>query len=93
VVDRTLTHFCDLVRQRRYVVSSHATEELEDDELEILDLESIVLTGEIIERQIDRRTREQKYLIRGITLANALACVVAKVDAVGRAVFITVYRE
>ncbi len=93
MADRTLTRFCDLVRQRRYVVSSHATEELEDDKLEILDLESIVLTGEIIECQTDQRTREQKYLIRGITLTNALACVVAKFDTVGRAVFITVFLE
>jgi len=31
VADRTLPRFRDLVRQHRYVVSSHAAEELEDD--------------------------------------------------------------
>ena len=93
MADRTLPRFRDLVRQHRYVVSSHAAEELEDDELDILDLESIVLTGEIIERQTDHRTGETKYVIRGLTLANSAGCVVAKFDSVGRAVIITVYLE
>jgi hypothetical protein len=68
-------------------------DELGSDELDILDLESIVLRGEIIERQRDRKTGEAKYVIRGITLANAAGCVVAKFDSVGRAVIITVYIE
>ena len=93
MADRTLPRFRDLVRQHRYVVSSHAAEELEDDELDILDLESIVLTGEIIERQKDHKTGEAKYVVRGITLANAVGCAVAKFDSVGRAVIITVYLE
>ncbi|MGH8520970.1 MAG: DUF4258 domain-containing protein [Gammaproteobacteria bacterium] len=33
------------------MVSIHAAEELDDDNLTILDLENIILTGEIIERQ------------------------------------------
>jgi hypothetical protein len=75
------------------LVSSHAADELEDDELDILDLESIVLTGEIIEWQRDHKTGEAKYVIRGVTLANVAGCVVAKFDSVGRAVIITVYLE
>ena len=71
----------------------HAADELEDDELDILDLESIVLTGEIIERQEDHKTGEAKYVIRGVTLANVAGCVIAKFDSVGRAVIITVYLE
>ena len=93
MADRPLPRLRDLVRQQRYLVSSHAAGELEDDELDILDLESIVLTGEIIERQKDHKTGEAKYVIRGITLANAAGCVVAKFDSVGRAVIITVYLE
>jgi hypothetical protein len=75
------------------LVSSHAAEELENDELDILDLESIVLTGEIIERQKDQETGEAKYVIRGITLASGIGSVVAKFDSIGRAVIITVYLE
>jgi len=93
VADRTLPRLRDLVRQHRYLVSSHAADELEDDELDIFDLESIVLTGEIIERQKDHKTGEAKYVIRGVTLANVAGCIVAKFDSVGRAVIITVYLE
>ena len=93
MASRTLARLRQLVRQRRYVVSSHATEELEDDELNVFDLESIVLTGEIVETQRDRRTREQKFLIRGHTLRNAPACAVAKFSPGDLAVFITVYAE
>lgn len=75
------------------MVSAHAAEELENDEFDILDLESIVLMGEIIERQKDHKTGEAKYVIRGVTLDNAVGSVVAKFDSIGRAVIITVYLE
>jgi hypothetical protein len=84
---------------RAFAISSAAsirgllTTRLEDDELDILDLESIVLTGEIVERQTDHRTGEAKYVIRDITLANSAGGVVAKFDSVGRAWIITVYLE
>jgi len=39
-----------LVRSLNYVVSLHAAEELEDDNLTILDLENIILAGSITER-------------------------------------------
>ena len=49
----SISHFRRLIRTLNYVVSTHAAEELEDDNLNILDLENIVLTGEIVERQRD----------------------------------------
>jgi hypothetical protein len=39
-----------LVRALNYVVSIHAADEHQDDNLSILDLENIVLTGRITER-------------------------------------------
>ena len=45
-----------LIRTLNYVVSAHAAEGLDDDNLFILDLQNIVLTGEITERQRDART-------------------------------------
>lgn len=48
----------DCIRSLNYVVSLHAAEELDDDNLTILDLENSLLTGEIVERQRDRQTRE-----------------------------------
>lgn len=39
------------IRTLDYVLTLHAEEEMEDDELSILDVEQAFLTGEIIERQ------------------------------------------
>ncbi len=87
----SITHLRQLIRTLSYVVSTHAADELEDDNLSILDLESIVLTGQIVERQRDRATRETKYVVQGATLDGTAAEVVAKVGHTGRLFVITVY--
>ena len=56
-----------------------------------LDLESIILTGRIVERQNDRQTGETKVVIRGRTLDGHEAEVVAKVGPTGALYIITVY--
>jgi hypothetical protein len=71
----------------------HAAEEMEDDKLSIIDVESGVLTGQIIERQRDRDTGEWKYLVRGESLAENRIVVAAKLSVTGKMVIITVYRE
>ena len=73
------------------MVSIHAAEELDDDNLTVLDLENIILTGEIIERQRDRQTREVKCVIRGFTLAGLEAETVVKIGPIGRLVVIAAY--
>jgi hypothetical protein len=87
----TIARFRELIRSLSYVVSVHAAEELEDDNLTILDLESIILTGEIVERQRDAQTREIKFLIRGFTLEGAAAETAVKLGPTGRLFIITVY--
>lgn len=87
----TITRLRQLIRTLSYVVSNHAADELEDDQLSILDLENIVLTGQIVERQRDRQTRETKFVIQGGTLDGTAAEVVAKVGHTGRLFIITVY--
>jgi Domain of unknown function (DUF4258) len=87
----SISHFRHLIRTLNYVVSTHAAEELEDDNLSILDLENIILTGEIIERQRDAKTREVKCVIAGITLEGTPAEAVVKVGFTGKLVVITVY--
>ena len=82
-----------LIRSRQYVVSIHAADELEDDGLSVLDLESIVLTGRIVERQRDRTSRELKVVVRGQDLAGSACCTVAKIGPTGRAITIAVYVE
>jgi hypothetical protein len=39
-----------LIRALSYAVSTQAADELEDDNLSILDLENIVLTGQVVQR-------------------------------------------
>jgi len=91
MVQTTISHFRHLIRTLNYVVSTHAAEELEDDDLTILDLENIVLTGQIIERQRDTQTREVKCLVTGIALDGTAAEAVVKLGFTGKLVVITVY--
>jgi hypothetical protein len=82
-----------LVRTLRYSVSIHAAQELEDDDLTILDLESILLSGDIVDRQRDAGTREVKLVIRGTTLAGEAAEALVKLGPTGRLFVITVYLD
>ena len=87
----SIAHLRQLIRTLSYVVSTHAADELDDDNLSILDLENVFFTGQIGERQRDRVTRETKYVIQGNTLDGNAAEVVAKVGHTGRLFIITIY--
>ena len=76
--DHVLQRMRGKVRALDYVMTIHAEEEMEDDDISILDVEHVILTGEIIERQHDQETGEWKYLIAGNTLADDPIIVVAK---------------
>ncbi len=91
MVHATISRFRQLIRSLNYVVSTHAAEELEDDNLSILDLENIVLTGQITQRQRDLRTCEVKCVVAGVTLDGSGAEVVVKVGFGGKLVVITAY--
>jgi hypothetical protein len=83
----------ELVRRDRYVMTTHADEEADEDDLRPLDIESVILTGAIIERQKHRETYEWKYVVHGETLDGRGATVVAKFGAVGSLYILTVYEE
>ena len=87
----TISQCRHLIRTLNYVISTHAAEELEDENLSILDLENIILTGRIKERQRDAKTREIKCVIAGITLDGAAAEAVVKIGVTGRLIVITAY--
>ncbi len=61
-----------------------------DDRLSIFDVERGILSGEILESQRDRQTRETKYRVRGETLHEAGIEVIAKLSPTGKLVIITV---
>lgn len=52
--DHVLNRMRELVRTREYVMTVHAEDEMDSDGLTIYDVESIVLTGRIIQRQKER---------------------------------------
>lgn len=89
--DRILNQFREKVRNRQYVMTLHAEEEMNDDELSIFDVERAILTGEIVERQKDQATAEWKYLVSGKTLQATQIIIVAKLSPTGKMVIITVF--
>jgi len=81
------------VRERRYVMTLHAEQEMCDDRLTIRDVERAILTGAIVERQRDAKMGEWKYRVRGETIHGQDLDVVAKLGPTGKTVIITVYLE
>ena len=79
------------IRTRQYVMTLHAEEEMNDDGLTIYDVESGILTGEILERQKNKVTAEWKYRVRGETIDGGEVEVVAKLGSTGKLIIITVY--
>lgn len=90
---RVIDRLREKIRAGAYVVPFHAANELDDDEISIFDVETIILTGEIIERQRDAQTRERKYVVKGETLDSEAACCVVKIGPTGQIVVITAWVE
>lgn len=90
----TIRRIRDCMRLGRCVVTNHAREGLRDDSLKTPDIESILVSGRIVERQRDRCAREHKYVVRGRTRAGDSAEVVVKFDGgSGKLYIITVYLD
>ncbi len=79
------------VLQNDYLLTFHVEEELKDDDLTIFDLESAILSGEIIQRQKDFQTSEYKYKLNGKTLTGEILEVIVKFSLRGRTIIITSY--
>jgi hypothetical protein len=91
--EQALKRFRSLVRKRQYILTIHALEEMGEDDVLDEDIENSILTGQIVERQVDRATREQKYVLAGTDCAGEPVNVVLKMGPTGKVVVITVYRE
>lgn len=89
--DRILKKIQERVSVRQYVMTLHAEEEMDDDRLAITDVENVILTGKIIERQKDSVTSESKYLVKGQTWAGDEVIAVTKLGPTGKLIIITVY--
>ena len=89
--ERILKQMQEKIRSRQYIMTLHAEEEMDDDELTIFDVERAILTGEIVERQKEHKIGEWKYLIKGYTLTDNKIIVVSKLSITGKLVIITVF--
>ena len=88
--ERILKVMRERIRGQDYVMTLHAEEEMNHDDLSIFEVEHGILTGRIVERQKDLVSAEWKYRMRGKTLAGDELEVIAKFGATGRLVIITV---
>jgi len=80
------------VRLGEYDMSAYATEEMAEDELTILDVESAILSGRIAQIQRDD-PRGTRYLVEGVAADRRIAvAVVGRFAARRRYLIITVYR-
>lgn len=78
------------VREQRYRISSHANEEMSDDNLEAEDVEHILLTGEITQR-FTHDPRGTRYEVTGDTADYRRACVVCRFLLSGALLIITAF--
>ena len=80
------------IRTRHFVLTVHAEEEMDSDGLSIFDVETAILSGRIVEQQMDRTWGDRKYVIRGSPLEGDDALVVvARLGPTGKLVILTVY--
>ncbi|MCG3199820.1 MAG: DUF4258 domain-containing protein [Candidatus Omnitrophica bacterium] len=82
----------DPIRAGEYVVTLHAEEVMADEEIRLSEFERCFLTGEVLERQRDRKSTEWQYRIRDSTAEGGVAEVLAKIGVTGKVVVTTVYR-
>ena len=75
---------------REYYLSSHAEEEILDDELERIDVENAILKGRI-EKKLTQDARGTRYRIEGPALDGRLIHVICRFKEDANLIIITVY--
>lgn len=91
--ERVLKQMREKIRTRQYVMTAHAEEEMDEDDLTIFDVERCILTGEITEKQKDPETKEWKYVVKGHSLSGDGVITVTKLSPVGKLVILSVNAE
>ncbi len=88
---RILNRIRKLIRESSYDMTVHAVEEMAEDNLDFLDVEIAILSGEIIKTE-KREPRGTKYIVHG-TGADGMTRVgtVGRFTETGRYLIITVY--
>lgn len=87
---RTIERIREAIRLQRYRISSHANEEMSEDDLEAVDVEQIILTGGIAHRYT-RDPRGTRYEVVGQTTDSRRAAVVCRFLSSGVLLIVTAY--
>ncbi|CAN5717239.1 hypothetical protein BH20ACI4_BH20ACI4_32740 [soil metagenome] len=88
---KILEKFRDCVRNGNLIVTQHAFEEMNDDDLMQIDVEHCILKGEIIERQWDSEWNGWKYIVHSKSVEGESMDVVLKAGHRDKSVIITTY--
>ena len=89
---RALQNMRQAVHEQQYRISSHANEEMSEDNLVAEDVESIILTGGIA-RRFTRDPRGTRYEVIGDTMDGRRACVVCRFLPSTALLIITAYAQ
>lgn len=87
---RAIERIRDFVRAQKYMISSHANEEMSEDNLESSDVEHAVMTGKIA-KKFTRDPRGTRFEIVGRTVDGRHAVVVCRILPIGWLRIITAY--
>ena len=90
--DRILKKMREKIRTNQYIMTLHAEEEMNNDDLSIFDIERCILDCTIIERHKDSETGEFKYTVIGKSISGHRVGIIAKISITGKLVIITVYK-
>ena len=87
---RTIEKLRQTIKDQSYEISSHANEEMSDDDLISLDIEHVILTGDIISR-LTKDPRGSRYEIVGESLDGRSVAVLRRMLSTGWLRIITVF--
>lgn len=91
MLNQILQEIQEKVQNQEYVLTLHAEDEMNQDNLTSFDIENALLTGKIVGRQRDLQSGEWKYVVEGQTHGSEIAVVVTKLTFSRKLVIITVY--
>ena len=91
MLNQILQEIQEKVQNQEYVLTLHAEDEMDQDDLTSFDVENALLTGKIVGRQRDLQSGEWKYVVEGQTHGSEIAVVVTKLTFRRKLVIITVY--
>ncbi len=80
------------IRTGNYELTRHAEEEREEDDLDVVDLESAVINGKIV-KKLTHDPRGTRYVLRGYTTDEKIVRVVCRILASGKLRIVTSYVE